>query len=237
MKTNSSRQANPAATLISSETLLRDRWNDWASGSVSVKQALAFVVAALLFHSITFAADTYKVDPAHTSVTFSVTHLGINSVKGKFKEFEGTLVLDGDALKEANGTIQVKSVDTGVEKRDDHLRTADFFDAAKYPTITFKTKRVEKGGSGQPVLIADFTMRGVTKEMRLPAKMSKPTKDPWGGVRVGLEGKTKLNRKDYGINYHEVLETGAMAVGEEVELEINAEAIKDTASKSDSGNK
>jgi polyisoprenoid-binding protein YceI len=183
------------------------------------------------------AADSYKVDPAHTSVTFSVRHLGINSVKGKFKDFEGGLVLDGDTLKAASGTIQVKSVDTGVEKRDDHLRTADFFDAAKYPTISFKTKRVEKGGSGQPVLIADFTMRGVTKELRLPAKMSKPTKDPWGGVRVGLEAKTKLNRKDYGINYHEVLDTGAMAVGEEVELEINTEAVKEVAGKSASENK
>ena len=196
-----------------------------------LKQTLASVGAVLLLNSLTFAADTYKVDPLHTSVSFSVRHLGINSVKGKFKEFEGALVLEGDTLKEARGTIQVPSVDTGVEKRDNHLRTADFFDAAKYPTITFKTKRVENGGSGQLVLIADFTMRGVTKELRLPAKMSKPTKDPWGGTRVGLEAKTKLNRKDYGISYHEVLETGAMAVGEEVELEINTEAVKESAEK------
>src|SRR6058998_1324285 len=204
-----------------------------------LKQTLATIAATLLLGSFAHAAETYKVDPLHTStsVNFSIRHLGINNVKGKFKEFEGALMLEGDTLKEASGTIQVKSVDTGAEKRDNHLRTADFFDAAKYPTITFKTKRVEKDGSRQLVLIADFTMRGVTKELRLPAKMSKPTKDPWGGVRVGLEAKTKLNRKDYGINYHEVLETGAMAVGEEVELEINAEAIKDTASKSDSGNK
>jgi len=198
---------------------------------------LGFVVTALLLRSVTFAADTYKIDPAHTTVTFSVRHFGINSVKGKFKEFDGTVVLDGEILKDAKGTIQVKSVDTGVEKRDDHLRTADFFDAAKYPTITFKTKRVEKGGSGQPVLIADFTMRGVTKELHLPATISKPTKDPWGGVRVGLEAKTKLNRKDYGINYHEVLETGVMAVGEEVELEINAEASKESVRKGNSENK
>ena len=202
-----------------------------------LKRTLASIAATLLLGSFTFAADTYKVDPLHTSVSFSVRHFGINSVKGKFKEFEGVLLLEGDTLKEASGTIQVQSVDTGVEKRDNHLRTADFFDAAKYPTITFKTKRVEKGGSGQPVLIADFTMRGVTKELRLPAKMSKPTKDPWGGVRIGLEAKTKLNRKDYGINYHEILETGAMAVGEEVELEINTEAVKEAASKSSSDNK
>jgi polyisoprenoid-binding protein YceI len=152
-------------------------------------------------------------------------------VKGKFKEFEGALVLEGDTLTEASGTIQVQSADTGVEKRDNHLRTADFFDSTKYPTITFKTKRVEKDGSGQPVFIEDFTMRGVTKELRLAAKMSKPTKDPWGGVRVRLEVKTKLNHKDYGINYNELLETGAMAVGEEVELEINTEAVKESAEK------
>ena len=213
---------------------MKTNWKVSARGRGSLRKAVSFVATALLLHSIAFAADTYKIDPAHTSVMFSVRHFGINSVKGKFKEFDGALVLDGETLKEANGTIQVKSVDTGVDKRDDHLRTADFFDAAKYPTITFKTKRVETGGNGQPVLIADFTMRGVTKELQLPAKISKPTKDPWGGVRVGLEAKTKLNRKDYGINYHEVLETGVMAVGEEVELEINAEAIKETASKDNS---
>ena len=196
-----------------------------------LKQTLASIAATLLLGSFAHAADTYKVDPLHTSVSFSVRHLGINNVKGKFKEFEGTLMLEGDTLKEASGTIQVKSVDTGVEKRDNHLRTADFFDAAKYPTITFKTKRVEKDGSGQLVLIADFTMRGVTRELRLPAKMSKPTKDPWSGVRVGFVAKTKLNRKDYGINYNELLETGAMAVGEEVELEIDTEAVKESAEK------
>jgi polyisoprenoid-binding protein YceI len=196
-----------------------------------LKQTLASLAATLLLSSFAHAADTYKIDPLHTSVSFSVRHLGINNVKGKFKEFEGALVLEGDTLKEASGTIQVQSVDTGVEKRDNHLRTAEFFDAAKYPTIIFKTKRIEKDGSGHPVLIADFTMRGVTKELRLPGKMSKPTKDPWGGVRVGLEAKTKLNRKDYGINYNELLETGVMAVGEEVELEISTEAVKESAEK------
>ena len=91
-----------------------------------LKQTLASIAATLLLSSFAHAADTYKVDPLHTSVSFSVRHLGINSVKGKFKEFEGALVLEGDALTEASGTIQVKSVDTGVEKRDNHLRTADF---------------------------------------------------------------------------------------------------------------
>jgi polyisoprenoid-binding protein YceI len=116
------------------------------------------------------AADTYKIDPAHTSITFSVRHLGINNVKGRFKDFAGTVALDGKAIKEANGTIQVVSIDTEVQQRDDHLRSPDFFDAAKHPSITFKTKRVEQSGD-QSLLIADFTMRGVTKEIRLPVRL------------------------------------------------------------------
>ena len=174
----------------------------------------------------TFAADTYTIDPAHTRVGFAARHFGINTVKGRFKEFTGKLVMDGDALKEATATIQVQSIDTGVEQRDNHLRTPDFFDAKTYPTITFKTKRVEPKADGA-VMIADFTMRGVTKELRLPVTLSKPIKDPWGNTRVGLETKTKLNRKDYGIKYNDVLESGVAAVGDEIEIEINAEAIKD----------
>ena len=136
--------------------------------------------------------------------------------------------MEGDALKEATGTIQVQSIDTGVAQRDNHLRTADFFDATNHPTITFKTKRVEKSGDDL-ILIADFMMRGVTKELRLPATLSKPIKDPWGNTRVGLEAKTKLNRKDYGIRYNDMIEGGIPAVGDEIEIEINAEAIKGAA--------
>jgi polyisoprenoid-binding protein YceI len=201
---------------------------------MQIKRTLAPIAAALLLGSVASAMDTYNIDPAHTSIGFSVRHLGLNNVKGQFKEFAGVIVLDDGKIAEARGTIQVKSVDTGVQQRDNHLRTADFFDATNYPTITFKTKRIEMTG-GQIVMISDFTMRGVTKELRLPAKLAGPSKDPWGNLRIGLEAKTKLNRKDYGINYHQVIKTGVLAVGEEVELEINAEAVKETAGQT--GNK
>jgi polyisoprenoid-binding protein YceI len=201
---------------------------------MQIKRTLAPIAAALLLGSVASAMDTYNIDPAHTSIGFSVRHLGLNNVKGQFKEFAGAIVLDDGKIAEARGTIQVKSVDTGVQQRDNHLRTADFFDATNYPTITFKTKRIEMTG-GQIAMISDFTMRGVTKELRLPAKLAGPSKDPWGNLRIGLEAKTKLNRKDYGINYHQVIETGVLAVGEEVELEINAEAVKETAGQT--GNK
>ena len=176
-----------------------------------------------------YAADIYKIDPAHTSITFSVRHLGINNVKGRFKDFAGTVALDGKGIKEANGTIQVASIDTEVQQRDDHLRSPDFFDVAKHPTITFQTKRVEQSGD-QSVLIADFTMRGVTKEIRLPVRITGPVKDQTGAVRIGLNTKAKLNRKDYGIAFSQALESGVAMVGEEVEIEIDAEAVKEAKS-------
>jgi polyisoprenoid-binding protein YceI len=180
-------------------------------------------VASLSFTAL--GADTYKVDPAHSSIMFSVRHLGINNVKGIFTNYTGSLVLDGKNIKEATGTIQTGSIDTGVPQRDNHLRSADFFDATKFPTITFKTKRVEQSGD-QSILISDFTMRGVTKEVRLPVTISGPIKDQTGATRIGLEAKAKVNRKDYGIAFSQALESGIAMVGEEVNIEIDAEAIK-----------
>ena len=189
---------------------------------------LALTTTAFLALSHAYAVDTYKIDPAHTSVGFSVRHMGVSNVKGHFDEFAGSLVVENGNITGANGTIQVKSVNTGIEKRDNHLRTSDFFDAAQYPVITFKSKRVDKEGE-QTFLIADFTMRGVTKELRLPVTLSGPIKDPQGNSRVGLEAKTTVNRKDYGMKFNAMLETGGLMVGDEVTIEINAEAIKTAA--------
>lgn len=192
---------------------------------MKTKHTIASIALICLASSLTWAADTYKIDPVHTRVGFSVRHLGISNVKGVFDEFEGTVVTDAGKLKEATATIQAKSVNTRVSKRDEDLRSPQFFDVQKYPTITFKSKGVEEAG-GQTILIGDFTMHGVTKELRLPVKMSKEIKDPWGKMRIGLEAKTKLNRKDYGIPYNTMLAPGVPAVGDEVELDINAEAVK-----------
>jgi polyisoprenoid-binding protein YceI len=194
------------------------------------KITLGLIATAFLLLPCASAADSYKIDPAHTSLTFSVRHMGISNVKGHFDEFAGSIVLDNGAVKEASGTIQVKSINTGVQQRDNHLRTPDFFDAASYPVITFKTRSVEKSGE-HTILIADFTMRGVTKELRLPVKLSGPIKDPQGNIRIGLEAKSNLNRRDYGINFDAALETGTLLVGQEVALEINAEATKEIASE------
>jgi polyisoprenoid-binding protein YceI len=149
----------------------------------------------------------------------------INTVRGKFDEFSGTVSMEGNQLKDATGTIQTKSINTGIERRDNHLKSPDFFDAAKYPTITFQSKRAEKQGA-DTVLVGDFTMHGVTKELSLPVTVKGPIKDPWGNNRIGLQARTKLNRRDYGLKYNQALETGGLVVGDEVELEINAEAVK-----------
>lgn len=187
-------------------------------------QHAAIICLALTAAQLT-AAETYTIDPAHSTVGFGVTHMVINTVHGKFNDFSGTVSLEGTQLKEATGTIQTKSIDTGIERRDTHLKSPDFFDVAKFPTITFQTKRAEKKRA-EMVLVGDFTMHGVTKEISLPVTLKGPIKDPWGNSRIGLQARTKLNRRDYGLKYSQALETGGLVVGDEIELEINAEAVK-----------
>ena len=171
------------------------------------------------------AADTYNIDPMHSTVGFAVAHMVINTVHGKFNEFTGTLALDHNQLQSAKGVIQTKSVDTGVAMRDTDLRSPNFFDTEKYPTITFVSKRVGTR-NGEAELVGDFTMHGVTKEISLPVKLKGPIKDPWGNNRIGFEAKTKLSRKEYGLTYNKALETGGLVVGDEIEIEINAEATR-----------
>jgi len=192
---------------------------------MQTKTIIGLTAAAFLALSHAIAADNYKIDPAHSSVGFSVRHMGVSNVKGHFDEFAGSLILDNGSIQEATATIQVKSLNTGIEKRDNHLRTADFFEAAKYPEITFKGKRVEKKGD-QTVLIGDFTMRGVTKELQLPVTLSGPVKDPQGNSRIGLEAKATVNRTDYGMKFNAVMEAGGLMVGDDVTIDINAEAVK-----------
>jgi polyisoprenoid-binding protein YceI len=189
------------------------------------KATCVLLISALALSLTVQAADTYKIDPAHSNVGFAVTHLVISTVTGKFKEFSGEVSVEGKDVTEAKGTIQAKSVDTGNERRDGHLRSADFFNVEKFPTITFQSKRVEKKGS-ETVLVGDFTMHGVTKELSLPVKVNGPVKDPWGNSRIGVQAKTTVSRKDFGITWNQTLDAGGVAVSDEVQIEINAEATK-----------
>jgi polyisoprenoid-binding protein YceI len=185
---------------------------------------IAILASALLLNASAHALDTYKVDSAHSSIGFSIDHMVIDTVHGRFRQFEGSITVDpdnGNALKQATATIQASSIDTDVDRRDTHLRSPDFFDAEKYPTITFETTGVD----GQ-TLTGKFTMHGVTKEISMPFKIKGPIKDPMGNTHLSLEANTKVNRKDYGLTWNKALEAGGLMVGEDVTIQINGSFVK-----------
>ncbi len=172
-------------------------------------------------------ASTWNIDTAHTEAGFSVRHLVISTVKGSFQKTTGTVQLDDKDITKSSvqATIDVSTVDTRIQKRDDDLRSPNFFDAAKYPTIAFKSTKVEKHGDGLKVT-GDLTMKGVTRSVTLDVQGPTPEiKDPWGNVRRGFQGHLKLNRKDFGLTYGAMVEAGPV-VGDEVTVEINTELIK-----------
>lgn len=172
-------------------------------------------------------AETYEIDASHSSIGFSVRHMIVSTVRGSFGEFTGSF--DYDAAKpadtKASAVIKAASIDTRNAKRDDHLRNEDFFDAPKFPDITFETTRVEADG-GTLTLFGNLTMKGVTKEIALPVTFHGPITDPWGNVRAGFEGSTTINRQDWGISWSKNLDGGGLVVSDEVKLEISIEGIK-----------
>lgn len=170
-------------------------------------------------------AATYDIDGAHSNAQFKVRHLMISWVRGEFQKVSGTFSYDAKNIGATtiNATIDAASINTREEKRDAHLKSPDFFDVAKFPTLTFKSKKTE-GTVGKLKVTGDLTMHGVTKEVVLD--VDGPTdsvKDPWGNVRVGASATAKLNRKDFGLAWNKVLETGGVAVGEEIEITLDIE--------------
>jgi polyisoprenoid-binding protein YceI len=173
----------------------------------------------LPFFSIT--ADEFKVDSVHSSVNFKVRHMMVGKVRGQFKEFDVKVWGNMADLTKAKveAVIKVASIDTQNPKRDEHLRSEDFFFAEKYPEITFKSKSVEKKGDLY-VLHGTLTMRGVSKKVSIPFEVLGEVKNPKGDVRVGIEGNTKLNRLDYGVKWNRTLDKGGVVVGNEVSVEL-----------------
>lgn len=169
----------------------------------------------------------YNIDPAHSLIGFAVRHLEINWVEGRFKDFKGTINYDEKDVTKSSVefTAKVASVDTEVEARDKHLRTADFFDAEKYPEMTFKSTRVERKGKDGYVLHGDLTLKGVTKSVALPFTVTGAVKDPWGNTRFGVEAHTKINRRDFGVNYGNAF-AGGLDVGNEVTIDLRLEAVQ-----------
>jgi polyisoprenoid-binding protein YceI len=174
-------------------------------------------------------AAPWEFDPDHTGVQFKVRHLMVSSIRGEFEKVTGKIVYDDtDVTKSAADiTIDAVSISTRVAKRDEHLRSPDFLDVAKYPSITFKSKRVEKSGNGTLKMTGDLTIRGVTKEVVLTVEGPTPAiKDMQGNTRVGGQATAKINRKDFGLVWNKALETGGVAVGDEVDITIDMEIYR-----------
>jgi polyisoprenoid-binding protein YceI len=172
---------------------------------------------------------TWQVDPAHTHVEFAVKHLMIATVRGRFSDVAGTVIVPGDDFSRAqiDATIGVASIDTREPQRDGHLKSPDFFDADRYPTMTFTSRRIEHPSrdTNQYRVVGDLTLHGVTKEILLDATLEGLTKDPYGNNRAGFSATGKINRKDFGLAWNQLLETGGVVVGDEVKMSIDAQVV------------
>ena len=189
-----------------------------------VRRMLA--VSAVAFSAPVLAA-TWQIDPAHSNVSFSVRHMMVSNVRGEFTKVSGTVEGDEKTPAQAviTATIDATSINTREAKRDDHLKSPDFLDVAKYPTIIFKSKKIEPSGSGQFKVTGDLTLHGVTKEVVLDVSdVTAPIKDPMGKTRAGAQASTKIDRKDFGINWSKVIDGGGLMVGDEVAISVDVEA-------------
>jgi polyisoprenoid-binding protein YceI len=170
---------------------------------------------------------TWTIDPAHSRVGFVARHAMVTKVRGQFRDVEGRITIDAANPKNSSAvvTLQVASIDTGQAQRDDHLRSADFFEVEKYPTITFRSTDVDVDGESI-VLKGDLTIKDATQPVTLELEYGGTAKDPFGNIRAGFEGKTSVNRKDWGLTWNAALETGGVLVSEKVTLEFEISLIK-----------
>ncbi|MEA1920749.1 MAG: YceI family protein [Campylobacterota bacterium] len=181
---------------------------------------LTKTLAALLISASTLMGTSYNVDLSHSSVSFKVRHMMVSNVKGHFNDFSGTYKLENGVLTSLSGTVALESVDTGIEKRDKHLRNEDFFNVEKNPEMTFEMTR-KRGNSVEGKL----TLNGVTKTIKLDADVSGEIKDPWGNQRSGMSLEGKISRSDYGLTWNKMMEAGGVVVGDEIKLMIELEGI------------
>jgi polyisoprenoid-binding protein YceI len=169
-------------------------------------------------------AGTYNVDPSHSNVGFEVRHMGIATVRGSFKTFEGTVdATDGLTLQ---GAVDVASVNTGDENRDGHLQSPEFFDAAQFPQITFKSTGAHAGADGQLTLNGEITIKGTTKPIELTGALGEGGEDPWGNQRIGFEVEGKIDRREFDLKWNQTLPNGNLLVANDVKLIVSVSAVK-----------
>ena len=177
--------------------------------------------------------ERWEIDSSHSSVHFSVRHLVIAKVRGSFGRWSGTIEApDGDFSKATvSVTIDASSIDTAVADRDKHLKSADFFDVETHPELRFVGKRVLPRSGAEIDVVGDLTIKGITREVVLRVEQHGQAKDPWGNVRAAFSAKTTIDRKDFGLTWNQVLETGGVMVGDRVEIEADIEAVKQVEAK------
>ena len=197
--------------------------------------ALAATAAAVLSLPAAAGTSTWQIDPQHSSAQFSVRHLAISTVRGAFSKLTGTIVLDeNDVTKSTvDVTIDVSTVDTREPNRDNDLRSDKFFDVAHYPSMTFKSKKVEQVAPGKLKVTGDLTIRGTTREVVLDVDgPTAPVKDPWGHQRAAVNATTKINRQDFGVKWNATMDNGGVVVGDDVPITIDVEMVKQAPAKS-----
>jgi polyisoprenoid-binding protein YceI len=189
---------------------------------------IGFLIIVSAVPVIAFGA-TYQVDPDHSNFQFKVRHMTVSNVKGEFKKVKGVVQMDDRNLTGLTAEINIDaaSVDTDHAKRDEHLRSEDFFYVAKYPTITFVSKNISKTDDGRLKVVGDLTIRGVTKEITVDVEGPTPeVKDPGGNIRRGAAGTAKINRKDFGMAWSKTLDGGGLVVGDEVSISVEIELVR-----------
>jgi polyisoprenoid-binding protein YceI len=170
---------------------------------------------------------TWHVDPAHSSIAFEIKHMMIATVRGRFNEFEGTIIAAEDiADSRAFGKVKAASIDTGQPDRDAHLRSADFFDAERYPEIRFESTRIEPLGGPTFRVIGDLTIKDQTREIELETSVEGAERDPWGNDRVGMRAQATINRKEFGLTWQQALESGGFLLGDEVKILLDISAVR-----------
>ncbi len=198
-------------------------------GTILSRIALTAGLAAALSLPSAAANSNWQIDPAHSSAQFSVRHMAISTVRGAFSKVTGAVVFDDKDISKSivEVTIDANSVDTRVPDRDNDLRSEKFFDVAHYPSITFKSKRVEQVAPGKLKVTGDLTIRGTTKEVVLDVEgPTAPVKDPWGNTRNAATATTKINRQDFGVKWNATLDNGGVVVGDDVSIVIDVELVK-----------
>ena len=196
--------------------------------------AVMTALATVLVLPASAGTTTWQIDPQHSSAQFAVTHLMISTVRGEFHGVKGTVLLDDQDITKStvNVTIDATSVDTREPARDNHLKSPDFFDVAKYPSMTFKSTKVEQVAPGELKVTGDLTIRGVTKQVVLSVDGPKaPIKDPWGLQRSAVSATAKINRQDFGVSWNKSLDSGGVVVSDEVRITLDVEIFIPPASK------